>query len=107
MSIPQPASDPTPDRSPEPAPAPGLPPAPWILVDRVIVEQTAAVFERLEEWLAGGHPTAARLCAQACSAGEADAVEVAAWLGTLAAHLHQRIDLSNIDVGDEGVDRWS
>ena len=76
---------------PEPAPPPGLPPAPWILLDRTTVEQAAAVFERLEQWLAGADPQATADCAHACSLGEADAVEVAAWVGTLAAHLHQRI----------------
>jgi hypothetical protein len=104
----------TPDRSPEPAPPPGLPPAPWILLDRTIVEQAAVVFERLEEWLAGADPAATTDCAHACSRGEADEVEVAAWLGTLAAHLHQRIQASDPDGRDpdpdgrdEGVDPWS
>ena len=92
MSTPEPT--PTP---PEPSP-PGLPPAPWILIDRTIVEQAAVVFERLEEWLAGADPQATDDCAHACSRGEADEVEVAAWLGILAAHLHQRI---------EEVDAWS
>jgi hypothetical protein len=99
--------EPTPDRSPEPAPPSGLPPAPWILLDRTIVEQAAVVFERLEEWLAGADPQATADCAHACSLGEADEVEVAAWLGTLAAHLHQRIQASDRDGRDEGVDPWS
>jgi hypothetical protein len=90
---------------PEPIP-PSLPLAPWILLDRTVVEQTAVVFERLEEWLAGGNPTAARLCARACSADEAGAEEVAAWLGTLAAHLHQRITASDVETGDGEVDAW-
>jgi hypothetical protein len=87
--------NPEPTELPEPADAPH---APWILLDRTIVEQTAAVFERLEEWLAGADPHATVDCAHACSLGEADPVEVAAWVGTLAAHLHQRI---------EEVDAWS
>ncbi len=104
--------DPTADRSPQPAPPPGLPPAPWILLDRTIVEQAAVVFERLEEWLGGADPQATADCAHACSLGEADEVEVAAWLGTLAAHLHQRIQASDPDGRDpdgrdEGVDPWS
>jgi hypothetical protein len=108
MSTPDPAAD----RSPEPAPPPGLPPAPWILLDRTIVEQAAVVFERLEEWLAGADPQATADCAHACSLGEADEVEVAAWLGTLAANLHQRIQASDPDGLDpdgreEGVDPWS
>jgi hypothetical protein len=96
------APDPTPDRSPEPAPPPGLPPAPWILLDRTTVEQAAVVFERLEQWLAGADPQATTDCAHTCSLGQADPVEVAAWVGTLAAHLHQRIDIS-----DAGADPWS
>jgi hypothetical protein len=107
---PQPPSQP-PSRPPQPPPPPSLPPSPWILLDRISVEQAAAVFERLEEWLAGGNPTAARLCARACSLGEADADEVAAWLGTLAAHLHQRLEISDADSdapGDPaGADPWS
>ena len=100
--------DPTPDRSPQPAPPPslpptrGLPPAPWILLDRTIVEQAAVVFERLEQWLAGADPAATTDCAHTCSLGETDPVEVAAWVGTLAAHLHQRIDIS-----DAGANPWS
>jgi hypothetical protein len=97
------ASEPT---SPEPMSPASLPPAPWILVDRTIVEQSAAVFERLEQWLDGGNPTAAKLCARACSVGEADADEVAAWLGTLTAHLHRRVQDSGQD-SDKEVDSWS
>jgi hypothetical protein len=78
-----------------PEPTPTLPPAPWILLDRTVVTQTAALFERLEEWLAGADPDATAACAHACSLGEADQVEVAAWVGTLAAHLHQRIQTSD------------
>ena len=54
------------------------------------------MFERLEEWLAGADPQATADCAHACSLGEADEVEVAAWLGTLGAHLHQRIQDSDL-----------
>jgi hypothetical protein len=82
----------TPDPTPPRPTPPGLPPAPWILLDRTIVEQAASVFERLEEWLAGADPQITGDCAHACSLGEADEVEVAAWLSTLAAHLHQRIE---------------
>jgi hypothetical protein len=96
--------------TPSPNPA-GLPPAPWILLDRVMVEQTAAVFERLEQWLAGGNPAAAALCARACSRGEADADEVAAWVGTLAAHLYHRLEISDPisdPISDEGgASPWS
>jgi hypothetical protein len=92
--------------TPEPTPPrptpPGLPPAPWVLVDRTIVEQAAVVFERLEQWLAGADPQATADCAHTCSLGEADPVEVATWVGTLAVHLHQRIQVS-----DDGVDPWS
>ena len=97
----------TPDRSPEPAPRPGLPPAPWILLDRTTVEQAAVVLERLEQWLAGADPAATTDCAHTCSLGEADPFEVAAWVGTLAAHLHQRIDISDTGLDDTGADPWS
>ena len=120
MSTPDPTPERSPqrfpERSPQPAPPPGLPPtrglppAPWILLDRTIVEQAAVVFERLEEWLAGADPQATADCAHACSLGEADEVEVAAWLGTLGAHLHQRIQDSDPDGpdpdGGEGLDPW-
>jgi hypothetical protein len=81
-----------------------LPPAPWILLDRTTVEQAAVVFERLEQWLAGADPQATTDCAHTCSLGQADPVEVAAWVGTLAAHLHQRIDISDAG-GTRGRDR--
>ncbi len=35
---------------------PSLPPAPWILIDRTTVEQTADLLELLAEWLAGADP---------------------------------------------------
>ena len=56
----------------------------------------------LEQWLAGADPQATTDCAHTCSLGQADPVEVAAWVGTLAAHLHQRIDIR-----DAGADPWS
>ena len=105
--------DPTPDRSPSPHRRRVCLPAPWILLDRTTVEQAAVAFERLEQWLAGADPAATADCAHTCSRGEADPVEVAAWVGTLAAHLHQRIDISDAGVdapatagGRAGVDPW-
>jgi len=47
---------------------PSLPPAPWILIDRTTVEQTADLLELLAEWLAGADPVITEDCAQACSA---------------------------------------
>jgi hypothetical protein len=90
-----------PDNIPDPT-SPGsasLPPAPWILLDRTTATQTAAVFDRLEQWLAGaGEPAAVAACAAACSLEEDDAIGVAAWLGVLAARLERRI---------EEADSWS
>ena len=105
MSAPDPTPDPIREPAPPPSlpPPPGLPPAPWILLDRTTVEQAAVVFERLEQWLAGADPDATTDCAHTCSRGEADPVEVAAWVGTLAAHLHHRIDISDTGVNDTGV----
>lgn len=80
----------------------GLPPAPWILVDRTTVEQTARLLSLLEQWLAGADPEATDSCARSCSHGEDDAFSVAAWAGTLAAHLHRRIDISDGDTTDTG-----
>jgi hypothetical protein len=102
MSTPDPATpdpstpDPaTPDRSPEPAP-PGLPPAPWILLDRITADQTTTVLDWLEQWLAGaGRPDAVEACAAACSLEQDDAFSVAAWVGALAARLQHRIDESD------------
>ncbi|MGH3842156.1 MAG: hypothetical protein ACRDS0_12030 [Pseudonocardiaceae bacterium] len=92
----------TADNSPGPAtpdPAPtGLPPAPWILLDSTTTKQAAAVLDQLEQWLAGADPTATEACAHACSHGQADAFEVAAWVGTLANRLRDRI---------EEADSWS
>ena len=102
----------TPDPTPPRPTPPGLPPTPWILIDRTTVEQAAVVFERLEQWLAGADPDTTADCAHTCSLGEADPFEVAAWVGTLAAHLHRRIDLSDgqisdTDFGEQGAGPWS
>ena len=80
--------------TPEPGtqPAVGPPPAPWILLDRTTVTQAARLLERLAEWLAGADPAQTEDCARHCSRGEADAVEVAAWADTLAAHLDRRTE---------------
>jgi hypothetical protein len=93
--------DHSPDHSPDPFPSPTvpLPPAPWILLDRTTATQTAAVLDRLEQWLAGaGEPAAVEACAAACSLEEDDAISVAAWLGALAARLERRI---------QEADQWS
>jgi hypothetical protein len=87
----------TPDPT-QPASLPGLPPSPWVLIDRTTLEQTSTVLDLLEQWLAGGDPGPTEDCARACSGGQSDAFEVAAWAGTLAARLRQRI---------EAVDSWS
>lgn len=95
----------TPDPA-QPAPLPGLPPAPWVLIDRTTVEQTARVLDLLEQWLAGADPGPTEACARACSVGEADAFEVAAWVGCLAARLQDRIDTAD-GAGDSAVQPWS
>jgi hypothetical protein len=77
---------------------PNLPPSPWILVDRTTIEQTAAVLGLLETWLTEGDPDATAACADACSAGEEDAIGVARWVATLAARLGDRL---------KEVDSWS
>ena len=74
---------------------PSLPPAPWILIDRTTVEQTADLLELLAEWLASADPVTTEDCAQACSRGDTDTLGVAAWVGTLAAHIHDRIEEVN------------
>jgi len=91
MSTPDPAQ-------PHPTQPGARPRSPWVLLDRTTIEQAATVLDLLEQWLAGGDPAATEACARACSAGESDAFEVAAWVGTLALHLQDRID---------EVDSWS
>lgn len=91
----------TPDPA-RPAPLPSLPPAPWVLIDRTTTKQAAAVLDLLEQWLAGGEPELTEACARACSRGEADAFEVAAWVGALAARLQNRVEAA-----DSAVDSWS
>ncbi len=89
------------DNTPDPTPTDSacLPAAPWILLDRTTATQTAAVLDRLEQWLGGaGAPAAVEACAAACSSAEDDAFTVAAWLGALAALLRHRI---------EEADSWS
>lgn len=77
---------------------PDLPPSPWILVERTTLEQTAAVLGLLETWLTTSDPEATAACADACSAGQDDAVGVARWVGTLADRLTDRL---------QEVDSWS
>ena len=91
----------TPDPA-QPAPLSGLPPSHWVLIDRTTVEQTATVLDLLEQWLAGADPGPTEACARACSGGEADAFEVAAWVGCLAARLQNRVQAA-----DSAVDSWS
>jgi hypothetical protein len=91
----------TPDPA-QPAPLPSLPPAPWVLIDRTTVEQTATVLDLLEQWLASADPGPTEACARACSGGQADAFEVAAWVGCLAAGLQDRVEAA-----DSAVDSWS
>jgi hypothetical protein len=75
-----------------PAGSTPLPVSPWILLDRTTATQAALVFDRLEQWLAGGGtPEAVAACAAACSREEDDAFTVAAWLGALAARLERRV----------------
>jgi hypothetical protein len=94
MTSPNNSADPTPDPTPT-----GSALAPWILLDRTTATQTAAVLDRLEQWLGGaGAPAAVEACAAACSSEEDDAFTVAAWLGALAARLQHRI---------EEADSWS
>ena len=75
-----------------------LPSTPWILLDRSTIEQTAAVLQALGEWLAGADPSVTEPCARACSAGDTDALGMAAYLDALAARLGDRL---------EEVDSWS
>jgi hypothetical protein len=97
MTSPDNSAEDTPD--PTPPGSACLPPAPWILLDRTTATQTAAVLDRLEQWLDGtGAPAAVEACAAACSSAEDDAFTVAAWLGALAARPQHRI---------EEADSWS
>lgn len=77
---------------------PNLPPSPWILIDRTTIEQSATVLEMLAQWLAGADPAATEPCARACSAGDTDALGMAAFLDALAARLDDRL---------KEVDSWS
>lgn len=82
------------DNTPDPTPTGSacLAPAPWIRLDRTTATQTAAVLDRLEQWLGGGAPAAVEACAAACSHDQDDAFTVAAWLGALAARPQHRIE---------------
>ncbi|MDQ3988817.1 MAG: hypothetical protein M3291_06405 [Actinomycetota bacterium] len=68
------------------------------MVERTTIEQSAAILQVLAEWLGGADPAATENCARACSAGETDAIEMAAFLDALAARLGDRL---------EEVDSWS
>jgi hypothetical protein len=67
-------------------------PAPWVLLDDLTVDQTAAVLERLTTWLSSSPDNAAATsCAQALSLGETtDPHSIASWTDALAARLRQR-----------------
>ncbi len=68
-----------------------LPLSPWVLVDDVTCEQTAALLGRLVDWLRDADPTMTRDCASSLSLGEDDDPEViAGWADALAARLRAR-----------------
>ena len=81
------STDPTPRWA-----SPQLPLAPWILVERTTLDQTATALERLEAWLLGGELDPATDCAHTLSRGEDDPTGVARWVGTLASQLRTRIE---------------
>jgi hypothetical protein len=67
------------------------PPAPWVLVDDLTIDQAAGLLEQLTSWLTGPDTSAAASCARALSAGETDdPVSIASWADALAARLRQR-----------------
>lgn len=67
------------------------PPAPWVLVDDLTIDQAAGLLERLTSWLTGPDTSAAARCARALSLGETDdPVSIASWADALAARLRQR-----------------
>jgi len=69
----------------------GPPPAPWVLVDDLTIDQAASLLERLTSWLTGPDTNAAARCARALSLGETDdPVSIASWTDALAARLRQR-----------------
>jgi hypothetical protein len=69
----------------------GPPPAPWVLVDDLTIDQAASLLERLTSWLAGTDTSTAARCARALSLGETDdPVSIASWADALAARLRQR-----------------
>ena len=81
------STDPTPRWA-----SPQLPRAPWILVERTTLDQTATSLERLEAWLLGGELDAATDCAHTLSRGQDDPTGLARWVGTLARQLRTRIE---------------
>jgi hypothetical protein len=67
------------------------PPAPWVLVDDLTIDQAAGLLEWLTSWLTGPDTSAAASCARALSLGETDdPVSIASWADALAARLRQR-----------------
>jgi len=80
-------------------------PAPWVLIDDLTVEHTAALLERLTSWLTGD-TQATRRCARALSLGETDdPVTIASWADALAARLRRLAEDSELDPTSLTIDR--
>ena len=72
--------------SPQPTAGPAI--SPRVLVDDTTVEQTAALLQRLTDWLRTATGEHARSCADALSLGDSDDPEsIAGWADCLAARL--------------------
>jgi hypothetical protein len=71
--------------------------SPWILVDDLAVDHTAALLERLVHWLDGPDAEAVSHCARALSLGETDdPISISGWAGTLAARLRHLAEQSQL-----------
>jgi hypothetical protein len=79
-------------------------PAPWVLIDDLTLEHTAALLERLTSWLTGD--TQATRCARALSLGETDdPVTIASWADALAARLRRLAENSELDPTNPTINR--
>jgi hypothetical protein len=74
--------------------------SPWVLVDDLTVEQTAAVLQRLTRWLlTRPDAEAARDCSRAISLGETgDPATIASWTDALTARLCRLADQAQLDL---------
>ena len=75
-------------------------PAPWVLIDDVTLDQTAALLERFVNWLQGPDSDAIAACTRALTNSETDdPLTLGSWADALAARLRHQAEESTLPLG--------